>query len=125
MDYVNRFLPHVAKFGNAALSGVVSHLNEKQYEKNQPASARKQSELGTTDLLKLGLQMLMNRSDFKGIAEHGDRAAAQSSNVLNKIGALTSATGKDRVDVLKQIGQMALIIWEFPKHMKPPRILPF
>lgn len=108
MDFVNRFLPYATKLGNSALTGVVSHLNEKHYGKNQPESARKQSEVGVTDLLKLGLQMLMNRSDFKGIAEHGDRAMAQSQNVLNKVGALTTATGKDRVDVLKQIGQMAL-----------------
>ena len=56
-----------------------------------------------SDLHK-GMEMLMNRSVMKGIVDPVERSTAMGADVSRKMGALTAATGKDSVTMLKMLG---------------------
>lgn len=57
--------------------------------------------------MEKGLEVLMNRSDLKAIVDHGERSRAISNDVMKKMSSLEQATGKDRVNVIKMIGERA------------------
>lgn len=57
--------------------------------------------------IEKGLEVLMNRSDLKAIVDHGERSKAIGMDVMKKMASLENATGKDRVAVVKMIGERA------------------
>lgn len=59
------------------------------------------------DPLHKGLGVMMNRSEMKGIVDPTERTKALGSDISRKLLSLEAATGKDRVDILKTIGQKA------------------
>jgi hypothetical protein len=59
------------------------------------------------DPLHKGLTTLMNRSEMKGIVDPTERSKAMGADISRKLVSLEGATGKDRVDILKTIGQKA------------------
>ena len=61
----------------------------------------------TKDPLHKGLATLMNRSEMKGIVDPTERSKAMGADISRKLVSLEGATGKDRVEILKTIGQKA------------------
>jgi len=57
------------------------------------------------DALSKGMEVLMNRSEMKGIVDPTERSVALGRDMMKKMAALESATGKDSVSVLKMIGE--------------------
>lgn len=54
--------------------------------------------------LHRGMEMLMNRSVMKGIVDPVERSTAMGADVSRKMGALSAATGKDPMTMLKTLG---------------------
>lgn len=59
------------------------------------------------DDLKIGLEKLLNRSPFKGVMDGAERAHAVSGDMLRKLGALSGATGKNFLSLVKEVGAKA------------------
>lgn len=55
------------------------------------------------DLVKVGLEKMLNRSAFKGLMDGAERGHAMSSDAMRKLGAVGGATGKGFVDILKEV----------------------
>jgi len=59
---------------------------------------------GDKPALHKGLEMLMNRSMMKGIVDPVERSVALGNDVVRKMGALESATGKNVLAMLRTLG---------------------
>lgn len=59
------------------------------------------------DDLKAGLEKLLNRSQFKGVMDGAERSHAVSGDLLRKLGALSGATGKNFLSIVKEVGAKA------------------
>ena len=57
--------------------------------------------------MEKGLEVLMNRSDLKAIVDPSERSKAIAGDVMKKMASLEQATGKDRVAIIKMIGERA------------------
>lgn len=57
------------------------------------------------DALSKGMEVLMNRSEMKGIVDPTERSVALGRDMMKKLSSLESATGKDAVSVMKMIGE--------------------
>jgi len=57
------------------------------------------------DALSKGMEVMMNRSEMKGIVDPTERSVALGRDMMKKMASLESATGKDAMTVLKMIGE--------------------
>jgi hypothetical protein len=57
------------------------------------------------DALSKGMEVLLNRSEMKGIVDPTERSVALGRDTMKKMASLESATGKDAMSVLKMIGE--------------------
>lgn len=57
------------------------------------------------DALSRGMEVLMNRSEMKGIVDPTERSVAMGRDMMKKMASLESATGKDAMSVMKMIGE--------------------
>lgn len=57
------------------------------------------------DSLSKGMEVLMNRSEMKGIVDPTERSVALGRDMMKKMASLESATGKDAMSVMKMIGE--------------------
>lgn len=62
---------------------------------------------GKKDALSKGMEVLMNRSEMKGIVDPTERSVALGRDMMKKMSSLESATGKDAMSVMKMIGEKA------------------
>jgi len=59
------------------------------------------------DAIKVGLEKMLNRSNFKGLMDGAERGHALSSDTMRKLGAVGGATGKGFLEILKEVSQKA------------------
>lgn len=57
------------------------------------------------DALSKGMEVLMNRSEMKGIVDPTERSVALGRDMMKKMASLEGATGKDAMSVMKMIGE--------------------
>jgi hypothetical protein len=57
------------------------------------------------DAMSKGFEVLMNRSEMKGIVDPTERSVALGRDMMKKMSSLEGATGKDAMSVMKMIGE--------------------
>lgn len=57
------------------------------------------------DALTKGMEVMLNRSEMKGIVDPTERSVAMGRDMTKKLASLEAATGKDAMAVLTMIGE--------------------
>lgn len=94
-------MPHgVRTFRSATMGG--RHYGEDGHGQRKFHGGAKEMK---KDALSKGMEVLMNRSEMKGIVDPTERSVALGRDMMKKLSSLESATGKDAVSVMKMIGE--------------------
>lgn len=99
LPFMPKFELPIPKIGSPILGGISEGLIDFIGKKGNKAK------MG--DDFKKGMERMLNRSQFKGVMDGAERSHAISGDMLRKLGALQGATGKNFIDIVKEVGRKA------------------